>query len=49
MFEYERMLDYALYVKSLIYLSGTLSPLSSGAMTGITSAKSYIVCIKEGS
>ena len=29
-------------------LSATSSPWSSGAMTGITSAKSFIVCIKEG-
>ena len=41
--------DYPLFVKSLVYLSGTLSPLSSGAMTGIASAKRYLVCIKEGS
>ena len=47
--EYEIILDYPLFVKSLVYLSGTLSPLSSGAMTGIASAKRYLVCIKEGS
>ena len=38
-----------LYSSNLIFIpfSGTLSLLSSAAMTGITSAKTYIVCIKK--
>ena len=38
-----------LYLSNLIFIpfSETLSLLSSAAMTGITSAKTYIVCIKK--
>ena len=38
------------YSSNLIFIPflETLSLLSSAAMTGITSAKTYIVCIKEG-